>query len=385
MTAVLDAAPSHTPRTRATTEDESAQRDALAMRLFQSSIGAFELLTVYLGDKLGLYRALADGGALTPPELAARAGIDARYAREWLEQQAVAGLLDVDSDKKTDIDPDARRFRLPVGHAEVLLEPESLSYVAPLAQFAVALPRAMPRLLEAYRTGGGVTWAELGPDAREGQAAFNRPAFVQLLGTEWLPSIPDVHARLLADTPARVADIACGAGWSSIAIARAYPNARVDGYDLDAPSIDLARRNAAEAGVADRVTFHVRDASEESLAGTYDLAVIFEALHDMAYPADVLRTMRRLVGSHGTVLVVDERADERFTAPGDEVQRSFYAYSTLCCLATGIADGSAGRPSAATGTVMRPATLKRYAQDAGFTDAETLPIEHDFFRFYRLS
>jgi ubiquinone/menaquinone biosynthesis C-methylase UbiE len=185
----------------------------------------------------------------------------------------------------------------------------------------------------------------------------------------------------LADPPARIADVACGGGWSSIAFARAYPNVRVDGFDLDEASIELARANAAEAGLPDdRVAFHVRDAGDPELAGRYDLVTIFEALHDMSNPVEALRTARGLAADDGAVLVVDERVADTFTAPGDDVERFMYGWSILLCLPTGMAS----QPSAATGTVMRADTMRRYAAEAGFSRVEVLPVEHDFFRLYRL-
>lgn len=155
---------------------------------------------------------------------------------------------------------------------------------------------------------------------------------------------------------------------------------RRHGFDLDAPSIELAHRHAAQAGVADRVRFHVRDAGDPALAGRYDLVLICEALHDLSRPVEALRTMRRLAAADGAVLVVDERAAEEFTAPADNTERLFYGYSVLCCLPAGMSE----QPSAATGTVFRPATLRRYAVEAGFRDAQALPIQHDMFRVYRL-
>ena len=195
-----------------------------------------------------------------------------------------------------------------------------------------------------------------------------------------MPALPDVHERLASGPPAAVADIACGAGWASIAIARAYPLVRVDGYDVDEASVRVAAANAAEAGVSDRVSFHVRDAGDPELAGRYDLVTIFEAIHDMSRPVEALRGARSLAGEDGAVLVVDEKVADSFTAPGDEVERLMYTYSILCCLAAGMSE----QPSAETGTVMRADTMRRYAQEAGFADVEVLPIEHDFFRFYRL-
>jgi hypothetical protein len=155
----------------------------------------------------------------------------------------------------------------------------------------------------------------------------------------------------------------------------------VDGFDLDAPSIEAARKNAAEAGVGDRVRFHLADAAAVvAPEGGYDLVTAFECVHDLPDPVGVLAAMRRLAGDEGTVLVMDERVAERFTAPGDDVERLMYGYSLLCCLP----DGLAHQPSAATGTVMRADTLRGYAGRAGFGGIEILPIENDFFRFYRL-
>jgi SAM-dependent methyltransferase len=354
-----------------------AARDAFAERLFGMALGAYELMTVHLGDRLGLYRALAGRDGTTEAELAEAAGIDERYAREWLEQQAVAGILEVDD---ADADAAERRYRLPDGHAEALTDRESLAYVTPMARFAASFGGVLPAIEAAFRTGGGVAWEDFGALGREAQAEANRPLFLTLLGSEWLPAIPDVDERLRSSPAARVADVACGAGWSSIGIALAYPGVQVDGFDLDPASVELARANAAEAGVDDRVRFHVRDAGDEELAGAYQLVTVFEAIHDLSQPVPVLAAMRRLAAEDGAVLVMDERVADAFTAPGDEVERLMYTYSILCCLPAGLAD----TPSAATGTVMRTDTLRGYAEEAGFERLEVLPIEHDVFRFYRL-
>lgn len=359
------------------TGEEVERRDAFLGRLFEANIITMEVLTIYLGDRLGLYRALAEEGGVTPAELASRTGTHGRYVREWLEQQAVSGILDVED---TEAEPAARRYSLPSGHAEVLLDRDSLNYLMPVTRISVGLTTVLPALVEAFRNGGGVSWADYGADALEGQADGNRPLFINLLGTEWLPAIPDVHARLLADPPARVADIACGAGWSSIAIAQAYPKAQVDGFDLDDASIDMARKNAEDEGVNDRVTFAVHDASDPGLIGSYHLVTVFEALHDMSRPVEVLGTIRGLLADGAIVIIADERVPEKFTAPGDDMDRLYYGWSVLCCLPAGMSE----QPSAATGTIMRPSILRRYASEAGFNDVEILPIEHDLWRFYRL-
>jgi SAM-dependent methyltransferase len=360
----------------ATPADE-AQRDAFAERLFGAALGAYELMTVHLGDRLGYYRALAERGFWTSVELAYATGTDERYAREWLEQQAVAGILEV---ADAGAAPQERQYSLPAAHAEVLVDKESLAHVTPMARYGVSFAHTLPAVEEAFRTGGGVAWDLYGRLARDSQADVNRPLYANLLGSEWLPAVSDVHERLLADPPARVADVACGAGWSSIAIARAYPKVTVDGLDVDPSSVELANENVAATEVADRVSVQLRDAGDPELAGSYQLVTVFEAVHDMSQPVEVLRSLRGLVAEDGAVIVMDERVADVFTAPGDEVERIMYTYSVLCCLPVGRAD----TPSAATGTVMRADTLRGYAAEAGFAEVEVLPIEHDFFRFYRL-
>jgi hypothetical protein len=305
----------------------AAQRDALVNRLFDGFLGTLDLASVYLGDRLGFYRALAVVESSTAADLAARTGTHPRYVREWLEQQAATGILETTD---ASLSPDARRFRLPEGHREVLLDRDSLNHLAPLSRFVACIGVTLPRVVDAFRTGGGVSWADYGPDAREGQADFNRPIFQAFLGKEWLPSIPDVHARLTADPPARVADIGCGAGWSGIAIAQSYSKAQVDGFDLDEPSIALAQANAQAAGLANRVHFRVQDASDPAFAGRYDLVTAFECIHDLPNPVEVLGAMRRLATDDGAVIVMDERVGEEFTAPADAVERLFYGFSVLC-------------------------------------------------------
>jgi SAM-dependent methyltransferase len=354
-----------------TTTDTTAT-DAFVERLFGSVLAALDLQAVYLGDRFGYYRALADA-PLTSAELAARTGTAERYAREWLEQQAVTGILTTDPD----VDAAERRYTLPAGYVAPLVEALDLAHFAPFVRFVVGSMKQTDLLVEAFRTGGGVSWAQHGADAREGQAAANRPLFLGPLGREYLPSIPDVDAALRAG--GRVADVGCGLGWSAIGIALAYPDATVDGYDVDAPSVEAARRNARESGVDDRVRFHVADAATV-VDGPYDAVFAFECVHDLPDPVGVLAAMRRLAGNDGAVIVMDERVAEEFTAPGDDVERLMYGYSLVCCLA----DGLAHQPSAGTGTVMRPSTLRRYAVDAGFADVEILDIANDFFRFYRL-
>ncbi len=353
------------------------KRDAFLERLLQSTRGTFEIFSIHIGVRLRFYEALAGGGPLTSVELASRTGTSERYAREWLEQQTVARILEVDDEKA---EARKRRFGLPAAYVEVLVDQDSLNYLAPLARLVAGAVHPLASVLEAYRTGGGVPYADYGVDLREGQAGINRAMFLKQLGSEWLPTMPDVQARLMADPAARIADLGCGAGWSSIGMAQTYPRVFVDGFDLDSASIDLARGNAKAAGLNDRVKFHLHDAGDPQLAGRYDLVTAFECLHDMAQPVSALKAMRHLAGAQGAVLVVDERVGEAFTASGSEVERMMYGWSILHCLPVGKAEA----PSAETGTVLRPDTLRRYAVEAGFRRVEILPIDNLFFRFYRL-
>lgn len=353
-------------------------RDALEERLFHAAVATFDLYGVYLGDRLGLYRTLAERGPSTAGELAPAAGVHARYAREWLEQQAASGILGV---VDQEADPEERRFYLPPGHDEVLLDESSLRFSASLAQAAISCARPIDAVVDAFRTGGGITFDGYGPDGMQSQSRSTRAMYEQLLGREWLPAIPEVHARLAADPPARVADVACGSGWSSISLARAYPKVTVEGIDLDSASIEQAQRNLAGSGVEERVRFHQRDAADSAFAERFDLVTIFEALHDMPRPVDVLQTIRGMLNDGGVVLIADERTEESFTAPASDRERLYYGFSVMSCLPSGMV----GPEPAGTGTVMRPDTLRRYATEAGFERCEILPIENDSWRFYLLT
>jgi 2-polyprenyl-3-methyl-5-hydroxy-6-metoxy-1,4-benzoquinol methylase len=359
-------------------DSQGDARQELYERLSAAAWQSLELMTVYLGDQLGLYRALHTDGAATAPELARRAGIAERYALEWLEGQAASGFLTVDD---VTAPPRQRRFALPEAYAEVFTDRDSPYSGAPLATDVGAIGPVLPRLLQVFRTGEGVPSPEYGPELVEAQGDFNRPWLKASLGREYLPSIPDVHQRLTSG-PARVADLACGAGWAAIAIARAYPQVTVDGYDADSRAVELARTYAADEGLSGRVSFTVHDLSQPVSQGGYDLAIVIEAVHDLPRPVEFLRTAWQMLAPGGVAIVADEKAGETFTAPAHgELDPLLYAASVLSCLPIALAD----QPSAATGTVIRPGTMRRYATEAGFGRVEILDaIDHDALRFYRL-
>jgi SAM-dependent methyltransferase len=354
----------------------------LTDRLLADAIATFETLHVSLGITLGLYQALAGPAGTARADarqLAERAGIHPRYAREWLEQQAVAGVLDVEEDRAGNghADPYARVFTLPEAHREVLLDQDSPNYLGSLPGFAASVAGVLPQVAAAFRTGGGVAYEAYGEQTRHGIAGLNRPMFRSQLA-DWLAALPDITQRLAAG-PARVLDLGCGAGASSIALAELFPRVRVHGVDLDAASVAEAREHAAHQDLAGRVSFAQADAAAYTGLDRYELVCVFEALHDMADPVAALRAARGLLTPDGAVLVADERVAERFSAPGDLVERLNYGFSALHCLPATRAEGTAVE----AGTVLRPDAVREYGEQAGLS-CTVLPVDHDLWRFYRL-
>lgn len=367
------------PEQAATPQPEATQQEAAAApvlppleeRMLMGALAAGEVMSMYLGDRLGLYRALA-GEPLTVTEFAQATGTDRRYAREWLEQQAAASVLTV-------IEPDEAypdfRFVLPREHIGVLVDPEDPSHMAGFARAWGGIARVLPALVDAFRTGAGVPFADYGEEVRTGQGAMNRPMFTHELDS-WFaqPAI----AEIVGKPRVRIADLGAGEGWSSLAIARAVPNAEVVAIDADEPSAETARRNARAAGLA--IEARAADAASLASYGPFQLVTIFEALHDMARPAEVLASARQSLAPGGAMLVMDERVADRFTGPADEIERLMYTFSVLHCLPASRAE----QPSAALGTVLRRPILESLAKQAGFAEVEVLPIENLFFRFYLL-
>ena len=347
----------------------------VAERIMAALLGAVDVMAIHLGDRLGWYRSLVDDGPTTATQLAERTGTHPRYTREWLEQQAVTGLLQVRADGESE----SRVYGIDSATAEVLTDQHSLEYLSPIARIICAVGPALPRLLDAYRTGSGVSWDDLGDDARESQGDANRPWFEHRLAQTLAGAGDHVH-QALSRPQARVLDVGCGHGWSSIALARAYPECTVQGIDIDAPSVPTASAHAEEAGVADRVTFTCGDAATLP-SDTFDVAFAFECVHDLPRPVEVLGSVLCSLTPDGFLIVMDEAVADEFSPDGDDLERLMYGYSLLICLP----DGMSSPPSAGTGTVMRESVLRGYAAEAGFTETVTLPTEEfGFWRFYRL-
>ena len=349
----------------------------LVSRIFAAGVAAADLFTIQLGLELGLYRALDDQGPADSATLAARTNLAERYVREWLQGQTTTGLTTADGPDVT-----TARFALAPGVREVLLDCLAATHIAPIATCMATIGAVLPRVADAFRTGGGVPYQDY-PQGHVIQAALNRPAYTHDLVATWLPAIPDVAARLAdAAHPVHIGDLGCGAGWSAITLAAAYPHITVEGVDNDEASIDLARANAREHGVDDRVAFTVADlgAVDAGGEGRYDLILVFECLHDLPRPAEALANARRWLRPDGAVIVMDENAAESLAAPGDEVERFFAQCSVLWCLPQGMV-GADPEPA---GTLLRPDALRALAVRAGFVDVTVLDIDHPFWRFYRL-
>lgn len=352
-------------------ELDQTKVNAFAERIFNDLNAGMSCLNLYLGHRLGLFQALADAGAVTPKELAERTKCSERYLREWLECMTAGGYLDYDSASV--------RFSLTPEHAAVLLNPDNPAYAIGAVAWIPSFASVLPELMEAFRTGGGVPYEAYGRDCLGAQGMANRPMFVNDYVSKWIPAMPDIERRL--KDGGRVAEIGCGIGWSSIALARAFPKTHIDAVDPDKPSIEEARRNAKEAGVSERIVFHDTPIEQAPLQNPYDLVTAFECLHDMAYPVKALRRMRELVAPNGAVLIADEAVGDSLEENCNFMGHLIYNFSVLHCLPQAMVFPEA----AGTGAVITPSTVRKYAKEAGFTKIDTLPIENPMFRFYRLT
>ena len=357
-------------------DEEITMTVPLDERLVESVTAALELYGVHLGRALGLYAALADRGPLTPGELADATGIDVRYAREWLEQQAVAAYLVVD---EPDPAAEQRRYALP----RTTSGPWSTSMIPPTSRrWRTWWPGSVRCFPRSSRPTAPAPACPTAGTARTSGAAravsTDRPSPTTSPGRGCPPC--QTCTRALGRPGVRIADLGCGLGFSSIALARAYPDAEVVGIDSDPASIDEARELAGQAGVR-VVESLAADAAEVGAYGPFDVVVILEALHDMARPVEALRAAHKGL-AHGRLRRRGGRirVQAEFTAPGDLVERMMYGWSISHCLPTQLAE----EPSAAIGTVLRASHVASLAEEAGFAGFEETDIDAGFFRVYRL-
>jgi SAM-dependent methyltransferase len=275
---------------------------------------------VVMGDKLGLYRALAEGGALSAAELAARAEVSERYVREWLNAQAAGGYVDYD--------PEAGTYVLPPEQAVALADEESPAFLPGFFQLALGAVVDSPRITDAARSGEGIGWHEHGHDVFDGCERFFRPGYNANLIPAWLPALDGVVEKL--ERGARVADVGCGHGSSTILMAQAFPGSTFVGSDYHAGSIETARERAVGAGVADRARFEAVDATTEQ-GEDYDLVTMFDCLHDMGDPVGAARQVRKMLAADGTWMIVEPMAGDRIEDNFNPVGRAYYGFSTFLC------------------------------------------------------
>jgi ubiquinone/menaquinone biosynthesis C-methylase UbiE len=342
-----DVTPTTTP---APTLDED-RLQAFVDRWAADQAATMHAATVVVGDQLGLYRSLADGGPQTADELAAATGCHPRAVREWLDAQVVSAYCEHDRE--------LGRYWLSPEQSACLADPSSPTFLAGGALVASASHKDTDAVARAFRSGGGLGWSEHHPELFTGTRRFFGPAYRANLVDRWIPALDGMHERLLAG--GRVADLGCGQGTALLLLAEAYPAATFAGFDTHAGSVEVARRAAAQAGVGDRVTFEVA-AADDLGRGSYDLMCMFNALHELGDPVAAARHVRRALAPDGTWMFTEPRTDEH--APGTSVRaRTFYAASTMVCVPSALAQGA----EHALGAQAGQQTLGQVVRQAGFT------------------
>ena len=336
----------------ASTAIDETKLQAFMGQFVQDLGAALSVATVTIGDKLGLYKAMADGSPVTPGVLAERTGTDERYVREWLSSQAASGYVTYD--------PASERFALPPEQALALAEDNSPVFIPGAFQLVAALIKDEPRISEAFRSGDGVGWHEHDRDLFCGTERFFRPGYIANLVSSWIPALDGVDEKLLSG--ARVADVGCGHGASTLILAAAYPRSEIVGFDYHPESIERARAAAEQAGVADRVSFEIATAKEYPGSG-YDLVAMFDCLHDMGDPVGAARHVLNSLAEDGTWLIVEPFANDRLEDNLNPVGRVFYSASTMVCTPAS-RDQEVGL---ALGAQAGEARLRAVVTEGGFT------------------
>lgn len=342
---------------------EPAQVEELMGRLLNDLAATAGLQMTHIGIKVGLWKAMAGAGWLTPAEVATRSGVAQPYAREWLKHQAASGYVDYDAD--------AGRFALPPAAAAVLADDVQSGIVGGFASMLSAMATDNAMVEEAFRSGGGVGWHQRSAQHWHGMDLATRAEVVPALVSEWIPALDGVADKLR--TGASVADIGCGYGAPLIGLAQDYPNSRCIGFDYHDASIAQARRAAASAGVAGRVMFEVADAAAYP-GGKYDLVLFVDTFHDLGDPLGALRHTREALADDGTVLLVEFAAADRLEDNRNPMGRLLYASSALVCTPNALSQGSVDP----LGTAPGPARLAEVAREAGFTRVRRVEVEAPF-------
>jgi SAM-dependent methyltransferase len=347
---------------------DSEKVQAFVGKVLNDSSATFATTLAAIGDRLGLFKTLAASGPATSTELATRAAIDERYAREWLGGMTNAGYLVHD--------PATGRFTLPAEHAPALAEEGGPFFFGGPYEMLLALGTIYDPLTDAFRQGGGVPQASYDPRFFEGMERFTAGWFNNLLLQEWLPAMPDVRERLEAGTD--LADIGCGRGRALVRLAGAFPKRRFVGYDIFEPNIEAAQSSAVCAGVTDRVRFEVRDAVTP-LSSPVDIVTTFDVVHDAADPLGLLRSIRESLAPGGIYICLDMNCSDHLQENDGPIGALFHGISTLYCMTTSLAQGGAG-----LGTLgLHERRLREYASVAGFGSVR-LAFQDPFNKLYEL-
>lgn len=339
--------------TRSVASVEPERLQALLGRIVSDLGAASNAALTVLGDQLGLYKALAASDGMTPEELARVTETHARYVREWLSAQAAAGYITYS--------PETGRFSLDPEQAAAFADESSPAFVPGGFQVVQAVMHAIPRALTHFKTGAGMAWGDHASCLFHGTERFFRSAYLGHLTTDWLPSLEGVTSKL--EQGAKVADVGCGLGASTILMAQTYPRSTFVGFDAHAPSIETARERARHAGVAERVEFITARAAEYPGSG-YDLVAHFDCLHDMGDPVAAARHVRRTLAPNGTWMLVEPYAGDSLEDNLNPIGRVYYAASTMICVPASLADGD---PGLALGAQAGEARLRQVALDGGFS------------------
>jgi 2-polyprenyl-3-methyl-5-hydroxy-6-metoxy-1,4-benzoquinol methylase len=359
-------------RTDMTTQQtiDQAKAEAFVGKVLADTAGLAVTVMSSIGDRLGLFKNLATQGPATSEELAERADVNERYAREWLGAMASAGYLEYD--------PAARRFTLPPEHVPVLAQEGGPVFFGGVQEEVVGLAGPVNQLMQAFRTGGGVPMEAYDPSAWEGLTRFTTGWFENLLVPVWLPAMPEVQAKL--ERGALVADVGCGHGKALIKLAQTYPRSRYVGYDSFAPSIEQAKANAKAAGVADRVRFERRDVSE-GLPEQYDVITTFDVVHDAVNPRGLLRAIRNGLRSDGRFVCLEINSSDKLEENIGLLGAFFYSVSVLYCMTSSLAHHGEG-----LGTVGLPESkIRELGAEAGFSNVRRVPMENPFNILYEIT
>jgi SAM-dependent methyltransferase len=333
-------------------EPDGDKLNALMGRLVGDLGASMTAALIVLGDRLGLYGAMADGTAVTPADLAGKTGLRERYVREWLSAQAAAGYVEYDDASGA--------FSLSPEQAMAFADEGGPAFFAGAFEIVQAMWLDEPKIADAFRSGQGVGWHEHSTCLFRGTERFFRPGYSNYLASSWIPALDGVHEKLQAG--ASVADVGCGHGASSILMAQTYPNARFFGFDYHGPSIERAREAAAKAGVGDRITFEQASAKDFPAKG-YDLVAMFDCLHDMGDPVGAGRHVKETLSTDGTWLIVEPFANDRLKDNLNPVGRVFYSASTMLCTPASLSQ----EVGLGLGAQAGEARLRQVATEAGFS------------------